>query len=173
LITGYQVLIDDGLDGAFSVGYDGSTNPSRVNTVISGLTSRTTYRLKVIAQNKAGNGIESAMITCFTVTIPNQPGTPNLVRSTDSSIEIKWAPAYDDGGSPIKEYQVEMDEVEGIGFANIVEWENVFTGAALTTVIDAGLQPKLQYRFRVRAVSEYLKESIYSEVATFYAASVP
>jgi len=66
-----------------------------------------------------------------------------------------------------------MDEVEGIGFANIFEWENVFTGAALTTVIDAGLQPKVQYRFRVRAVSEYLKESIYSEVATFYAASVP
>jgi len=75
------------------------------------------------------------MITCFTVTIPNQPGIPQLVRSSDFSIQIKWGPAYDDGGSPIKEYQVEMDEVEGIGFANIEEWENVFTGAALTTGI--------------------------------------
>lgn len=28
LITGYMVYIDDGLDGDFSVGYDGSTNPS-------------------------------------------------------------------------------------------------------------------------------------------------
>jgi hypothetical protein len=139
LITGYQVLIDDGLDGLFSVGYDGSANPSQVNAVISGLNSRTTYRLKVLAQNKAGSGTESEIITCFTVTIPGQPGTPVLVSSTDSTIEIKWSPAYDDGGSPIKEYQVEMDEVEGIGFANVEEWENVFTGAALTYEVDTGL----------------------------------
>lgn len=28
LITGYIVMIDDGYDGDFTVGYNGSTNPS-------------------------------------------------------------------------------------------------------------------------------------------------
>jgi hypothetical protein len=32
-----------------------------------------------------------------------------------------------------------MDEVEGIGYANVVEWENVFTGAALTYEVTTGL----------------------------------
>jgi hypothetical protein len=70
LITGYQVLIDDGLDGEYSVGYDGNGNPSKVNAVVTGLNSRTTYRLTVLAKNKAGSGSESEVITCFTVTIP-------------------------------------------------------------------------------------------------------
>lgn len=56
LITGYVVLIDDGLDGAFSVGYDGSSNPSKVFTTVENLTQQTTYRLKVYALNKAGKG---------------------------------------------------------------------------------------------------------------------
>lgn len=54
LITGYIVYIDDGLDGDFSVGYDGSTNPSLVFAKISGLNYRTIYRIKVAALNKAG-----------------------------------------------------------------------------------------------------------------------
>jgi len=70
LITGYIVKIDDGLDGDFTIGYDGSTNPSKVYTTIEGLISRTTYRLKVLATNKAGLGAESEEITCFTVTVP-------------------------------------------------------------------------------------------------------
>lgn len=86
LITGYLVMIDDGLDGDFQIGYDGSTNPSKVFSTIEGLASRTTYRLKVLAINKAGQGTESEEITCFTVTIPGQPGTPQLVTSTASSI---------------------------------------------------------------------------------------
>ena len=63
-------MIDDGLDGDFVTGYDGSTNPSKVYHTIEGLNSRTTYRLKVLATNKAGRGAESAELTCFTVTIP-------------------------------------------------------------------------------------------------------
>lgn len=70
MITGYIVLIDDGLDGNYKVGYDGSSNPSLLYTTISNLNSRTTYRLKVQAINKAGIGEESELINCFTVTIP-------------------------------------------------------------------------------------------------------
>lgn len=70
LITGYVVYIDDGLDGDFKVGYDGKLNPSLVFTTIQGLKSLTVYRLKAVATNKAGQGSESNIVTCYTVTIP-------------------------------------------------------------------------------------------------------
>jgi hypothetical protein len=123
--------------------------------------------------NKAGRGAESDVITCFTVTVPGQPGKPELIFSTATSIELKWSPAFDDGGSPIKLYQLDMDEVEGVGLANIENWVNIFTGASLTYTVTQNLNSTMQYRFRVRSISEYLKQSPYSKVSTFYAASLP
>ena len=68
-----------------------------------------------------------------------------------------------------------MDEVEGVGAANIEQWETIFSGFALTyTATDANvLQPTFQYRFRVRAISEYSKESSFSTVSVYYAAALP
>lgn len=86
LITGYVVLIDNGVDGPFKIGYDGRQNPSKVFTTIESLTAQTTYRLKVYATNKSGKGAESDIITCYTVTIPGQPGRPELISSTASTI---------------------------------------------------------------------------------------
>lgn len=65
-----------------------------------------------------------------------------------------------------------MDIVEGIGFANIAQWSNVFSGAQLFYKV-TGLAPTFQYRFRVRSESEYLKNSLYSPVSVFYAAALP
>jgi hypothetical protein len=62
------------------------------------------------------------VITCYTVTIPGQPGKPQLVTSDSSSIQVSWEPAYDDGGSPIKSYQLEIDEVEGLDAPNEENW---------------------------------------------------
>lgn len=76
LITGYRLYVDDGLDGDYQLAYDGKDRPSVLMKTVEGLSSRLTYRLKVTALNKAGEGAESSSITCFTVTIPGQPGTP-------------------------------------------------------------------------------------------------
>jgi hypothetical protein len=142
LITGYVVMIDDGLDGSFTVAYNGRSNPSQTYATIEDLTQRTTYRLKVYATNKSGNGEESDVITCYTVTVPGEPGKPQLVLSSASSIELSWAPAYDDGGSPIKSYTVEMDEVEGLDVANQEVWTVVFNGQALSCSVTQGLTAK-------------------------------
>ena len=88
-------------------------------------------------------------------------------------IKLAWEPAFEDGGSPISAYQLQMDEVEGIGASNVESWITVFTGYALTYTVTSNLKPKSGYRFRVRAVSEYLKESPYSSISVFYAASLP
>lgn len=76
----------------------------------------------IYASNKAGNGVNSTIISCYTATLPGIPGKPKMVTSTSSSIELKWDPAYDDGGSPIEQYQLYMDEVEGLGAPNVEDW---------------------------------------------------
>ena len=102
LITGYVILIDDGRDGDYSVGYNGANNPSILTYTIQNLQSQTIYKILVYAINKAGNGANSTLLTCYTATIPGQPGTPKMITSSDTNIELKWDPAYDDGGSPLK-----------------------------------------------------------------------
>lgn len=96
-----------------------------------------------------------------------------LVSSTSSTIKVKWTPAFDDGGSPIQNYNLEMDEIEGIGYANVENWQSVFIGNALEYEVTTGLTPTLMYRFRVQAVSEYAKQSLFSEIAQYYAAALP
>ena len=39
--------------------------------------------------------------------------------------------------------------------------------------VTTGLKATFIYRFRVQAVSEYAKESLFSEVSQFYAAPLP
>jgi hypothetical protein len=48
----------------------------------------------------------------------------------------------------------------------------VFSGAQLSFKV-TGLASAFQYQFRVRSVSEYLKNSLYSPVSVFYAAALP
>jgi len=66
-----------------------------------------------------------------------------------------------------------MDEIEGIGYANVENWQSVFVGNALEYEVTSGLTPTLMYRFRVQAVSEYAKQSLFSEIAKYYAAALP
>ncbi len=65
------------------------------------------------------------------------------MHSTATSIEIKWGPAFDDGGSPIYAYEVDMDLIEGIGQANVESWINVFNGEALSFKVETGLIAKM------------------------------
>jgi hypothetical protein len=173
-ITGYVILVDDGRNGDFRVAHDGATNPAVFEAAIYGLRSETNYRITGYALNEAGPGASAAVMSCFTASAPGVPGRPTLVASAASSIEVAWEPAYDNGGSPIKEYRLWADLVEGLGAANVVEWGSspVYTGTALRATI-GGLVAGKAYRFRVQAVSEHLRTSPYSSVAVFYAAAPP
>lgn len=66
-----------------------------------------------------------------------------------------------------------MDEVEGIGVANVEIWTNIFTGASLSYTVSTGLTSNMQYNFRLSSVSEYSKQSLYSDIGTYYASSLP
>lgn len=57
--------------------------------------------------------------------------------------------------------------------ANIESWTVAYTGSALTYNIITGLTATLAYRIRVKAISEHLLESSYSNIAIYYAAPLP
>ena len=173
-----MIEVDDGLDGDFVVAYNGRGNPSQTEYTIDSLIAQRQYKSESSPTSKACDFELSEEITLYTVTIPGQPGTPRMTSSSATSINLEWEPAYEDRGSPIQNYVLEMDEVEGLGVENIEDWQTVFTGSALSFAVTNGvgsvtLVPKLKYRFRVLAISEYQKESPYSKIASFYAAALP
>lgn len=88
LITGYVILIDDGHGGSYSVAYNGRNNPSVLSYSIQNFQSQTNYNIIGFAVNKAGDGANSTAITCYTATIPGQPGTPQLVSSSPTNIQV-------------------------------------------------------------------------------------
>ena len=47
-----------------------------------------------------------------------------------------------------------MDVVEGINVANVENWQVVYSGEDLNTVVTNGLIPPKLHRFRVKAISE-------------------
>lgn len=96
-----------------------------------------------------------------------------MVTSSATHIELRWDPAYDDGGSPIEEYQLYMDQVEGVGEANVENWVLQFAGKALTYTVTTGLTPKKSYRFKVLAKNEYDILSQYSDITEWIAAALP
>ena len=61
-------------------------------------------------------------ISCYTVSPPGQAGRPIWVSSTDTSITLKWDSAFEEISSPITEYQIFYDEIEGIGLPNSENW---------------------------------------------------
>ncbi|OON23516.1 fibronectin type III domain protein [Opisthorchis viverrini] len=83
--------------------------------------------------------------------VPDAPVGPlNCSDITDSSLTLKWQPPLEDGGLPLKRYQLEIKDVgHPAGWVPLTSVpENVLS------YVVSGLQPGFAYRFRVRAVND-------------------
>ena len=82
---------------------------------------------------------------------PDAPKGPLVVSDvTKTSAKVKWEKPEDDGGCPIKEYEIEkMDTKTG-------KWVRVgkVPGNADTEFEITGLNPGSEYKFRVTAVND-------------------
>lgn len=173
VIEGYVFKINNGLDGSdFEVSYDGSHDSSSLTATLNNLEPRRTYSIVGYAINKAGLGLTSDPVTCFTTAPPGQPGRPNRVTSTDTTIDLQWDPAFEDGGSPISEYQLYMDVIEGLGVANTESWSLIHNSNSLSYQV-TGLTALKQYRFRVRSKSGSLVLGEWSPISEYYASPLP
>jgi len=113
-------------------------------TTQTGLSNGTTYRARVRASNAVGDGTWSGWSANFIPgTVPGQPGSPD-VSADDASISASWTAPADDGGLPIVNYELDVNDYTA-GTNSYVD-----AGIALTADLD-GLVNGHTYRIRVRA----------------------
>lgn len=127
--------------------------------------------MKGYAINKAGLGVMSDPVTCYTVAPPGQAGRPLRVSSTDTTITLQWDAAFEESASPVTEYQVFYDLVEGIGSSNIENWVLGANGNFLTTTLT--LTSLKQYRFKVRAKSGNIIAGEWSPISEYFISHEP
>jgi hypothetical protein len=138
-ITNYKYSIDGGATfTAFSPAITASP------AVITGLTNGTTYTIKILAVNAAGDGSASTQVTATLKTIPQAP--TNLVATPgDQSVSIAFT-APNDGGSAITNYKYSLD-----GGATFTAFSPAITASP---AVITGLTNGQTYNIQLEAVNE-------------------
>ena len=81
----------------------------------------------MIAFNKIGDSLPSkSSIEKYTARVPFAPGPPVSMFAKETKISIRWSTPTFDGGAPIIDYEVEMNDGDGGPFKSIG-----FTGEGL------------------------------------------
>ena len=110
--------MDDGLNGAFTVIYDGSINPQKVYYIVTGLVSGRSYRFSVTATNINGVGQTSAIAAYVSCVPPSGMGQPQIETITRTTFVLTWNLPTSDGGCPITGYAIFSDYGTG-GLINV------------------------------------------------------
>ena len=136
-VTGWKVL---------------SSTVSRCHYRVDKLNPGSEYMFKVRAENKVGtsDAIHSETIVAkYQFVPPEQPRDIKVVRITRSSCLLAWDTPANDGGSPVKGYNLERKEV------NSLLWYKVNKGLIKRREFnDISLIESLEYQFRVVAVNQ-------------------
>jgi len=124
-ITGYELWMDSWNGGNWRRVHDGRDKPDVTTATVSYPLVRKNekYVFKVRAANAMGYGEFSDSVQ-FTVRAPSAPGPPAVptrgeatncgtVDSNDAEVHIKWKAPVDNGGSPVTDYQLYLDD--GLG----------------------------------------------------------
>ena len=106
----YHLYMDNGMGGDFTLltSLDGATTSYTVQYLVPNMM----YRFKNQAENSIG--LLSALSTeqeMMAGTLPSAPGTPTLILQSNEEIYFSWNEAFDNGGSQIKEHEVEIERV--------------------------------------------------------------
>lgn len=85
--------------------------------------------------------------------VPEAPPQPDYVSSSDTEIELQFFRSLDDGGLPITDYELHMDEGDVTSdFSKVASYDFATDNFAYTVLAaDNLLTPGLYYRFKIRA----------------------
>ncbi|KAJ9595175.1 hypothetical protein L9F63_013533, partial [Diploptera punctata] len=118
-------------------------------TILSAM-RRDTGKYTLIAENASGKDQETVELTVLGK--PSMPQGPLEVTDvTKTSMKLKWKKPEDDGGTPIKEYEVEKYDMATGKWMRVgkVPGDRPFPEMDVT-----GLTPGQEYKFRVTAINE-------------------
>lgn len=82
--------MDDGLNGEFTLIFNGKNLPFATNYTVRNLTTGLPYRFKVTSQNVNGNSGYSAISTIYACLQPSNMQQPFKVKTTRTSVTIGW-----------------------------------------------------------------------------------
>jgi len=142
-IVGYDMQIDDGLNGdyAFVIGGNRSANTLQTKVFLTaedGLVSGLTYRVRFRAINEIGEGPWSNVAFVRAATLPLAPPSPIVTAFDATTISLSLSRTPDDGGTgggTAMRYNLHANEgQDGSTFHNITAYD----GSALTYTITAG-----------------------------------
>uniref|UniRef100_A0A8C9SZM7 Fibronectin type-III domain-containing protein 3A-like n=1 Tax=Scleropages formosus TaxID=113540 RepID=A0A8C9SZM7_SCLFO len=144
-------------------GFKPKYNGEELSCTLKGLRRSTSYRFRVLAANAEGRSQPSVPVEFSTT--PDKPGAPGRPalrgRVQPRCLHTVWDAPKDDGGSPVTQYVLEMDN----------GWEVVYSGPLREHVCDS-LKPGTWYNLRVYCQSAG-GQSQASESLTVQTAPVP
>lgn len=143
----YEVQVDNSSNFASPV-YDNTNVTGTGPLTISGLSSNTTYYMRMRAHNSAGWGDWTNNYTIQTQAGgPSAPGTPLMTSRTSTQIAVSWSAASANGGGAVT-YEIQCSTVNT--FATTV---SDVSGLTVTNRTVTGLTAGTTYYFRVRATN--------------------
>ncbi|KAJ8898143.1 hypothetical protein PR048_003503 [Dryococelus australis] len=92
----------------------------------------------------------SAELTLILMEVPSQPGTPEVIEVTDTTVTLHWKAPESDGNSPIINYVLEYHDRQDFTWIKANETFSIIE----TTHKVTNLEHNKEYMFRVTAVNE-------------------
>jgi len=172
-ILGYVLWIDDGLGGDYSILYDGSLNPQKLNYQVFDLAPGFTYNFKVQAVDINGDGTLSSVSALISCVAPSGMALPTVEAVDETTVTLGWCLPADDGGCPITGYALFRDDGAGGTISNAVDAGTVANKPYLfshTATLGAGFTGKT-VRVKVEALNSI--GSTLSPALSFVLADVP
>lgn len=152
------------------------------------LSPATTYQVRVLCEGPGGHSPFSEPCTVTTEPVtPCAPQRPQLFDLGVYSAAIRWGPPSDNGGSPVLEFEVELEgKLSRVNQLSSVETSTTTTPSDLsktttTTLVYRGkelncdlkqLLPGEQYKVQVRACNR-MGAGVWSEVFAFNSNAAP
>ena len=143
-------------------------DPNDLDFVIDLVLQGTSYNFQILAFNAIGDGVMSAELEVIPAKLPDAPTDLEIVNAADTFITFSWLEPQDNGGRPITDYKVYVQDDQGDFVPSTPasvgsKTEQYTTGMALT--------PGSLYSFKVSAINA-LGEGALSDQASFYAVEI-
>jgi hypothetical protein len=157
LIQGYLVQVKEGL-GAYSVLYNGLTDPETTLYRFEQLNAGSSYYFQVIAVNQIGQSSPSPATNIYAATIPKAPQTTpqtsSVVLGTSSaSLAVTWSTlsTNENGGSLITGYYIQINQGSDTDY---VTPGTLISDPLTTTHTFTGLAIGVIYKVRYAAIND-------------------
>jgi hypothetical protein len=118
-VRGYELWMDSGSDGFFHKVFDALDKPGVMNYLATGLETGRAYIFKLRAVNFNGAGPFSSEVTYYSCLPPEMIIPPQYVKSTETTLEVKWSAPAHLYGCPLQAFELYRNQVQG-GDANLL-----------------------------------------------------